>query len=163
MFSLEKCAYRNLFFFSLQQQFTGPIYTDRKKKKSSVFFFLRATTFVASVIPSHMLHNQVDPHHSTTRKRRKHAIFPRLVNTENTQHRVAQSVSKGTLLSPQIIRKKRILLTPQRQSVRPKAQKMHFHCLTCTHKTQLRVNILIKNVKKAGSTQSIDYKVFFLN
>lgn len=80
MFSLEKCAYRNL-FFSLQQQFTGPIYIDRKKKNSALFF-LRAT-FAASVIPPHTLHNQVNPHHST-RKRRKHAIFPRLVNTEHT-------------------------------------------------------------------------------
>lgn len=85
MFSLEKCAFRNLFFPFLFNKFTDPIYTDQKKKKNSVpFFFLRATTFVASVIPPHMLHNQADPHHSTTRKRRKHAISPRLVNTEHT-------------------------------------------------------------------------------
>lgn len=144
MFSLEKCAFRNLFFPFLFNNSLQILFTQtkkKKKKKQCAVFFLRATTFVASVIPPHMLHNQADPHHSTTRKRRKHAISPRLVNTEHTTQGWPECIESNVAIAGNYQQKENIVNTAMTKRSSKSSENALPLLDTHTQNTTKRVNI----------------------
>lgn len=78
MFSLEKCAFRNLFFPFLFNKFTDPIYTDQKKKKIVCRFFSSCDNFCGFCNPSTYVAQSSRPTSFNNKKKKKACYIPKV-------------------------------------------------------------------------------------